>query len=90
MSGMAFDPSQGNPRTPLSPVQLALKGLLLWQQRVLNDPKSIMIGFEDDPDGLSIALFDGPLWDAAHKALDGMIDWDAFFDRERECRGDKN
>jgi hypothetical protein len=49
----------------------ALRNVLLWQQRVLQDPERIMAQLEYDPHGIAIALFSGPIWEAAHKALRG-------------------
>ena len=59
----------------LSAAEKALSDILLWRHRVLMEPNSIMTGLLDDPDGLSIALFEGPVWEAAHKAMTGKLRW---------------
>lgn len=43
----------------------ALTDIMVWRDRVNDDPQSVMCGLENDPEGIAVALFNGPIWDAA-------------------------
>lgn len=62
-------------QTTMTSAEQALKNILLWRHAVLSHAQQIVGGLDGDPDGIAIALFDGPLWDAASVAMEGKIDW---------------
>lgn len=47
----------------------ALREIMLWRKLVNEHPGEVVAGMGGDPAALAIALFNGPAWDRAERAL---------------------